>query len=349
TAAGNPIDQAVYISYTLINRSPDDYKDVYVGLWIDSDLGGFADDFIGTDAKSNMYYTYNGDPIDGGALGYGLTPPAFGVMFLNRSLDFMRTYNNDFDVRGNPETPEHYYYYLQDLWKDSTFLTFGGNGYGGMTRTAYTFPGSPLDSTGWSEVTAGNTPGDRRMMGSFGPVGLPSGDTICFNVALVYARADSGNHLTSVPLLTQNALSVRNYYLQNANPCNFQVLPMDTTTQPVDTTQQPQDTTQQPVDTTQQPVDTTQQPTDTTQTFVTSPITPSGVWISPNPAHLQLNMEVTVRSAEMRIVDLQGRVLLQGQWTEGFHTISLAELPPGIYFSEIRTQQGTEVLKWIKN
>lgn len=51
TAAGNPIDQAVYISYTLINRSPDDYKDVYVGLWIDSDLGGFADDFIGTDAK----------------------------------------------------------------------------------------------------------------------------------------------------------------------------------------------------------------------------------------------------------------------------------------------------------
>ncbi|MEO1383072.1 MAG: T9SS type A sorting domain-containing protein [Bacteroidota bacterium] len=341
TAQGNPLDQTIFMSYKMINRSGEDYKDVYVGLWIDGDLGNFFDDFVGTDEKSNMFYTYNGDPLDEGPTGYGLTPPAYGITFLNRRLDFMRTYNNNFTAAGNPTVPEHYYNYLKNLWQDSTFLTFGGNGYGGTVPTNFTYPDLPTDTSGWSEVTAGNMPSDRRMLGSFGPIGVPIGDTVCFNVALVFSRADSGDHLASVPLLTQNAIKVRSYYLQDGNACNLKVIGPDTTTQPVDTTTQP-------VDTTQQPVDTTQQPVDTTGVFISGLETRTGVRLSPNPVYNDLYVEVNVPYVEIQIMDIRGRVMLNRSWKEGKHTLSVEELPPGIYLSEIRSPRGREIVKWVK-
>jgi len=70
-------------------------------------------------------------------------------------------YNNDFTIQGNPTTPLWYYFYMENIWGDSTHSTYGGDGYGGTSPSNYMYSGNPADTMGWSEITAMDVPGDR--------------------------------------------------------------------------------------------------------------------------------------------------------------------------------------------
>ena len=50
-----------FVSYKLINRSDTNYHDVYLGSWVDFDLGYPYDDLIGCDSVLGAFYIYNGD------------------------------------------------------------------------------------------------------------------------------------------------------------------------------------------------------------------------------------------------------------------------------------------------
>ena len=68
----------------MINRSTFTLTETYFGQWIDADLGGSTDDFVGCDAERGLGYCYNGDNNDeggSGITGYGSVPPAIGVDF----------------------------------------------------------------------------------------------------------------------------------------------------------------------------------------------------------------------------------------------------------------------------
>ncbi len=219
SAVDSFLTNSVFMRYEVGNRSDTSYHDVYLGLWTDFDLGYASDDYVGTDVGRNMYYAYNGDAYDDLPYGYGLNPPSQGVLFLSHSLSHSMYYNNDFSPSGNPQTAQHFYDYLKaDVWHDGIPVTYGGTGYNpGSTYTCnYMFPDS-TDSQyystlgAWTEITAGNPPADRRMLGSIGPLDLPADSFFVVDVAFVYARGDSGAW-SSVQALQVAADSIINRY-----------------------------------------------------------------------------------------------------------------------------------------
>jgi len=78
------LNNTLFLNYKIISfNSPSSIDSCYIGNWTDFDLGYYDDDYIGCDVSRNMYYVYNGDGNDEANLGgYGIDPPAQGVIFL---------------------------------------------------------------------------------------------------------------------------------------------------------------------------------------------------------------------------------------------------------------------------
>lgn len=78
------INNMTFYNYEMINRGTQTLFDTYFAQWVDPDLGGPNDDYIGCDVQRGLGYAYNGDAFDAddqGAIGYGANPPAIGVDF----------------------------------------------------------------------------------------------------------------------------------------------------------------------------------------------------------------------------------------------------------------------------
>jgi hypothetical protein len=215
------LSNSVFIRYRVANRSTNSYSNVQMGIWTDFDLGYYNDDFVGTDSVQNMVYAYNGDAIDGagaspGSGEYGANPPVQGIKFMNHPMTNSMYYNNDFSATGNPSAADEYYDYMRSIWKDSTLATYGGNGYNSSsTPTDYFYAGDPVAGTGWSEVTAGNPPGDRRIIGSTTGLNLPAGGSLTLDVAYIYVRPSSGGNLAGISALRQAVSELDTFYMYN--------------------------------------------------------------------------------------------------------------------------------------
>lgn len=192
----DPLNNATFYRYTIINKSDKILTDTYFGFWADPDLGNYNDDYVGSDPELDMGFVWNGSDDDSGGGGYGTQPPALGIRLYQGPLvnddgvdndedgevdeDTERlglskflTYFNDGTVQGNPNAGEEAYKYLRGIWRDDTPITFGGNGKGfSNDATNFMYPGNPPDF--WSEENiddsgSRNTPGDRRFLMSTGP------------------------------------------------------------------------------------------------------------------------------------------------------------------------------------
>lgn len=218
------LDVSTFYHYEITNKSANDYTDVYVGIWMDTDIGEFSDDYIGCDTARGIGFAFNGDAQDGN---YGLNPPALGMMMLetpgNPKMTNYMYYENDFSVRGNPQAADDYYEYLQSKWKDGTQLTVGGNGYGGTTPTNFMYPGDAGwcggGVSGWTEVSEGNQPFDRRMLQSFGPFSLDRGESVSLDYVLIWARAFFNDNLGAVCELQTAADSIQSWYSGQDHGC----------------------------------------------------------------------------------------------------------------------------------
>jgi len=122
-------------------------------------------------------------------------------------------YNNGIGnaIALDPENGDDYYHYMKSIWKDNSHATYGGNGYGGKVPSNYMFPES---YGGWNENSAGNQPGDRRGLGSFGPFTLKPGESKSIDIAYITACDYSGNML-SVDLLKQRVIKMKDFYKAN--------------------------------------------------------------------------------------------------------------------------------------
>ena len=74
----------VFLNYRLYNRSQNTYDSTLLGIFTDIDLGYAADDYVGCDVERNMYFGYNGTPVDGTGQpnAYGANPPVQSVTLL---------------------------------------------------------------------------------------------------------------------------------------------------------------------------------------------------------------------------------------------------------------------------
>lgn len=124
------------------------------------------------------------------------------------SMSKFTYYNNDFSFMGNPSALKHYYNYMTGSWKNDSRVRYD-NAAGTSTVTTmpicdYVFPGksdlaigygiggtptAPVTTTTeWSELTAFNSPGDRRMLTGTGDFTLYPGQTQEFDFAYVFTQ-----------------------------------------------------------------------------------------------------------------------------------------------------------------
>lgn len=214
------LTNTIFVHYEITNNSDTDYHDVYLGMWSDLELGYPYDDYIGCDTNLSLYYIYNGDNNDSF---YGMNPPATGVLFLNHQMDKFMYYNNDWSINGNPSYGIEYFYYLSGKFRNGQSLRFGGDGFNDVWQTIsinFMYPDDPwLPYPSWSEVTSGNTPSDRRSVGSVGPFDFKTKETIKFDFAFIWARNDSLTYLGNVKLLKEYAKNIKSFYDSNGLTC----------------------------------------------------------------------------------------------------------------------------------
>ena len=160
----------------------------------------------------NVAKSGNGIPYSGLGIGYGDSIPdneRFGM----RKFLYYNIGNGDIN---DPATADHYYNYLNGVWKDNQPFIYGGNAHDENTGADpsqlcdYMFPGKsdPLgwgtygnQREEWTEITVGNTKGDRRFMQSAGPFTLQPGAVNNITVGVVWARAASGPASASIDAL----------------------------------------------------------------------------------------------------------------------------------------------------
>jgi hypothetical protein len=101
-STNDEVNNMTFYNYTLINQGSQTLANTYFGQWVDVDLGGAGDDFVGCDVQRGLGYAYNGDDQDdddNGIPGYGAQPPAVGV-------DFFEGPYVDNDQMDNPLTSD---------------------------------------------------------------------------------------------------------------------------------------------------------------------------------------------------------------------------------------------------
>ncbi|MFK7757900.1 MAG: hypothetical protein AB8B53_13300, partial [Flavobacteriales bacterium] len=236
---GAEIDQTLFVRHTILNDSDEDFTDFKFGYWMDGDLGSAIDDHVGCSPERDIYYCYNGDSFDessSGSFGYGSNCPAQGVKFLNRSMSSHLYYNNSTGQNGEPVTNGHYWNYMNSIWKDGTPLTFGGDGYqtgnDPDNPTNFMFPTNPgdndFDPEDWNEITAGNSPGDRRQIGATESMTLAAGEKICVELALItaFAGESDNSNIESVQVLLDKADQVQAFYDAQAENCFPETFPL---------------------------------------------------------------------------------------------------------------------------
>ncbi|MDD4604326.1 MAG: T9SS type A sorting domain-containing protein [Bacteroidales bacterium] len=94
----------IFLQYKLYNRSQNTYDSTLLGVFSDIDLGYANDDYLGCDVERNMYFGYNGTPVDGSgqSYAYGENPPAQSVIILGGPyMDPDYLDNPRYDLNGN--------------------------------------------------------------------------------------------------------------------------------------------------------------------------------------------------------------------------------------------------------
>lgn len=222
------VGNTTFYRYQLQYKGTSLLDSAYVALFLDTDLGDFGDDLVGSDTTLGMGYTYNGRNEDGD---YGEAPPALGISFIRGPRAFPDSLDNDRDgiidehderlrltgfmyynssgnVQGDPTTGPEYYNYMRSRWKDGVRLTFGGDGRSfSDVPTAFAYPGDPVTRSYWSEFNADgrgnvNTSADRRFVVSMGPFRMEPGAVEDVVIAIVWSRGDS--NLDSVRKLRED-------------------------------------------------------------------------------------------------------------------------------------------------
>ncbi len=189
------MQNTVFYSYKIFNRSSHTYHNTLFGLYTDFDIGYAWDDYLGCDVKRGLSYAYN-DSTDGNGEpeAYGDIVPAQTALILsgplldsnnqdnpsgecNESINgigfgdgiadnerfgmtrFNYFTNSSGTPLSDPAVAPKYYDNMNGLWKDGTAIEYGGNGHisGGAYGPAarFVFPGTS-DNCNWG--TGGEEP-----------------------------------------------------------------------------------------------------------------------------------------------------------------------------------------------
>jgi hypothetical protein len=335
------INYSTFYNYEIYNRSNNNYNNVYLTFWSDCDLGYYLNDFVGTDTINGFGYVYNGATND--PTGYGSKLPMLGFAVMpqpsaqydgidnnnngiidelneNFKLGFVTYYNNNIGsfapATVNPNTKWQYYNYMSGRWKDSSFFKPIGSAYNptiNLAPTNYVYTGNPQTNSGWTEGTAGMSPGDKRILVTIGPFNFTAKKKIEFEYSLIFSRDTSLNNVNNNLSLLQRDVRNTKYFCaqQNTPACAPPVY----------------------------------------AGIRENSLKELNVWIYPNPttSDITVNLDHNAIVASIKVIDIIGRRLLEYTVNNTYtKIISLASLTPGVYFIEVSDGPNRKTIKVIK-
>lgn len=215
-ANSNPLKNSVFVHTELLNTGDTALKNIKIGTQVEMDIGCERDDYIGTDTRNDAVYAYNGDDYDQDTSvtqqpGYNENPPFQALMLLSSSLERSLPFNYAFQNSNLPISATDYFNRLHG--KDINGEAF---------PDTYFYPGKPDGTEGVSETSLNNIPGDRSVLAVTSTNSLAPRESFCFDMAFVYCRADSGNHLSGYQVMKDALPVVRNFYnAQESTACDF--------------------------------------------------------------------------------------------------------------------------------
>lgn len=205
-AAKGPLDNVIFLKYTIINKGSNQLDSMYISLWADPDVGDASDDLVGCDTALSLGFCYN----EGADAIYGVPAPAVGFDFFqgpivpsqgdtavipgsdpipDHKVLGMTSFNKY--INGtDPQNAQEVYNYMSGLNRDGTVVV-DPNG----DTTKYFVPGDPVDpepGVDWLDEAAA----DRRYMMSTGPFVMAPGDTQVVLAAVLAAQGT--NNLQSI-------------------------------------------------------------------------------------------------------------------------------------------------------
>lgn len=329
-----------FYNYRIINRSSNDYNNMYISIWSDVDVGYYGDDFIGSNVEGNYAYGYNGDATDetiGSIKGYEANPPAAGFQILkgpyapaNDGIDndndgvidesceqnlmnALTYFNNSFTgipiAQTDPDNAIQFYQYMTGYWKDGLPFTCGGNAYGGAINTKFVYPGSsystgPCGTEIWNDP---GPPGDRRYILSSGPFNFKAHT----EEEVEYAYVTSFDSVTNDPVTRlmhdMEAIKVFSNTYDSFMPCN-------------------------------------------SITSISETSSSATFNLYPNPANNTISIKTTKKiNGTTEIIDMMGNILLS-KTTENtnYININLDQLADGLYFLKLKVDGKSITKKFMK-
>lgn len=348
----NELTYTTFYDYKIINRSTNNYHDVYVSMMSDVDVGYFADDYIGCNVGDNYAFGYNSDGNDtssGNIQGYENYIPAQGIKILKgpiantsdgidnnndgvidelnedcklSKLIYFETYVWD-GTQVLPTNDTLYYRCMRGLWHDGTPITCGANGYGGATsNTNWVYTGDP--STPGLSTEPNNTcgywinqgvPGSDVMVLSSGPFSLNAGQMQEVEYAFVTSfdsSSTTNSNLLSVAKLKTDMQKVTAFYNQVNKPNCLQAITIG----------------------------------------VPEIIKQNDFSLSPNPAKSLITISSTISGTvkvNYEIIDVIGKVVMQNDnGSSDKFSINISDLNSGIYFVRLHVNNSIVVKKFVK-
>ncbi len=300
----NSLNNTVFIHYRMESQAPETLDSVYVGVFADFDIGNPNDDFIGCNLARRTVFGYNGDAVDDL---YGANAPAMAVTLLRGPLDdatFLEApfghvspfgYGNGFN--GGPQQAYQYY----------NLLT-GSNTSGTPIGSLYSnYPGDPNDPNADSEIAAGNTPGDRRAVSSFGPFRMDPGTVNELIVSYSFTQLPDATPLENVAAMYHQVDEIYDYYYQCFKTVNQHCTPL-------------------------------------ISSFVEPMDTKSGLTLMPNPASHEVRIQSPDNAIQrLDVYDATGK-RIQALFREtglSAWTLSLDWFSPGIYWIKAQRDDGS--------
>ncbi len=229
--APGALGNTIFVRTRLINKSGSTIQNMVVSQWVDPDVGGSLDDFVGCDTTLDLSFAYNGGATD--AM-YGTAVPAVGYLLLQGPIVpgsagdtalFDMQYRTGVQNLGmtafmgtecglSDFTCPYFDQPMQWYGAMLGLLPLGGamHEYDDPSRpvTTFAFSGDPATSAGWNEPVGMGHPGDRYMIMSTGPFTMAPGDTQ--EVVIANIAGDGQDRLSSVTVLKDYARQVRTFY-----------------------------------------------------------------------------------------------------------------------------------------
>ncbi|TXF91239.1 T9SS type A sorting domain-containing protein [Neolewinella aurantiaca] len=321
------LHRTTFYEYTIINRGQEDALELYAGHWIDSDLGCFTNDLMGSSPEHELFYIYNQDGTDpetceGFVEGYGNTAPVNIFQVVSSDVgggnpavedplmsSLMNVYNaavgSPLPATTSPATSDEYYNYLTGRWRDGHPVTRSSLGYDTVgDTTLFVFDGGEIEDGLWRQCNVPAEIADVRQVYSTGPYNLQPGAVTSFTLAVttIFGVDYPDGSCPDTVAIFAAAQGIKDFY---DDSCTSSVL-SDT-----NAPQSPQ---------------------------------AIGLEVFPNPTAGELSFRLpgTTQISEIELLDATGRVVAKFTGTGHQQSVDLrqARLAPGLYLYRVGLEGG---------